>query len=174
MTDWVVGVCQRSAKVERSISESYEGCVARDRPLVLWSPSAQLASSLRVSSINAGSGIDIWHGAGPSANSSKRSRSLHLIGRAANCDWPPSTPDRRLWYHVDSKGTWRTLPVAAVAGENPDLSGTQKTGRRMAEAGLEVGFPISNATEPGSHRGQWRFSFNNTRTASGSAGPKSP
>src|SRR5664280_1126030 len=110
MTDWVVEVCQRSAKVERSISESYEGCVARDRPLVLWSPSAQLASSLRVSSINAGSGIDIWHGAGPSANSSKRSRSLHLIGRAANCDWPPSTPDRRLWIVESDFRTSGSMP----------------------------------------------------------------
>jgi hypothetical protein len=46
----------------------------------------------------AGSGIDIWHGAGPSANSSKRFRSLHPSGRAANRDWPLSTPDRRLWF----------------------------------------------------------------------------
>jgi hypothetical protein len=44
-----------------------------------------------------GSGIDIWHGAGPSANSGKRSRSLHASGRAANRDRRPSTPDRRLW-----------------------------------------------------------------------------
>ena len=43
-----------------------------------------------------GSGIDIWHGAGPSANSSKRSRSPHLSGRVANRDRRPSTPDRRI------------------------------------------------------------------------------
>src|SRR5208283_4731983 len=29
------------------------------------------------------------------SNSSKESRSLHLSGRAANCDWSPSTPVRR-------------------------------------------------------------------------------
>lgn len=114
------------------------------------------------SPIAAGSGIDIWHGAGPPAHSSKRFISLNPSGRTANRDRPPRAPDRRIGYHADSKETWRSLPVAAVAGENPDLSGTQNTGRRMAEAGLEVGFPISNATEPGSHRGQWRFSFNNT------------
>ena len=41
----------------------------------------------------------------------------------------------------------------------------------VAEAGLEVGFPISNATEPGSRRGQWRSGFNNARPgASGLTG----
>jgi hypothetical protein len=108
----------------------------------------------RVSPIAAGLGIDIWHGAGERACSSKRFRSLPPIGQAANRDRRPSTPDRRIGYHVDSKETWRTLPVAAVTAENPDLSETQETSRRMAEAGLEVGCPISNTTEPGSHRGQ--------------------
>jgi hypothetical protein len=46
--------------------------------------------------LTTGLGIDIWHGARPSANSSKRSRSLHPSGRAANRDRHPSTPERQL------------------------------------------------------------------------------
>jgi hypothetical protein len=50
-----------------------------------------------VSLYNAGSGIDIWHGAGPPAHFSKRFISLHLSGRTGNRDRPPRAPDRRLW-----------------------------------------------------------------------------
>ena len=39
---------------------------------------------------------------------------------------PSERTDRRVGYHVDSKGTWGTLPVAAVAAEHPDLSGPQR------------------------------------------------
>jgi hypothetical protein len=46
--------------------------------------------------LTTGLGIDIWHGARPSANSSTRSRSLHPSGRAANRDRHPSTPERQL------------------------------------------------------------------------------
>jgi len=49
-----------------------------------------------MSPIAAGSEIDIWHGAGPPANSSKRSRSLHPSGGAAIRDQRPSAPDRRI------------------------------------------------------------------------------
>jgi hypothetical protein len=58
----------------------------------------------------AGLGIDIWHGAGAPACSSKRFRSLHPSDRAANCDRRPSTPDRRLWIVESDFRTSGSMP----------------------------------------------------------------
>jgi hypothetical protein len=53
-------------------------------------------SSQRKVTHSTGSGIDIWHNAGPPAHSSKRFISLHPGCRTVNRDRPPRAPDRRI------------------------------------------------------------------------------
>ena len=113
--------------------------------------------------LNAGLGIDIWHGAGALACSSKRFRSLHPSGRATNCDRRPSTPDRRIGYHVESKETWRTLLVAVVAAEIDTFPGRKKPPDEWRELAWRSDVQYPTPPSPGRHRGQWRFGFNNAR-----------
>jgi len=95
-------------------------------------------------------GIDIWHGDGAPACSSRRSRSLHPSGWGANRDRSPSAPDQR--FPKAPHGPWfasQTAPAGPNALKCPATasqhaakhndaprdrpSGSQRTPNRRSE-----------------------------------------
>jgi len=106
----------------------------------------------------AGLGIDIWHGTGAPACSSKRFGSLHPSGRTANCDRRPSTPDRRfrrrLRQAVQGSGSTERATRTASAREGAGALITTSPHRPTRWHRLALAVRGLGAVPPRAHHGR--------------------